>query len=135
MTRTFVDSAGLYALHIASDPRHQRALDLVSRRAKPASLVLTDYIVQETVTLFKARRHPAAIPKLFALIEGSRAFELHFIDESLFAESRDFLLGHPDKEWSFVDCSSFVLMGKLGIRDALTTDRHFAQSGFRPLLA
>jgi predicted nucleic acid-binding protein len=41
---------------------------------------------------------------------------------------------HADKEWSFTDCVSFVVMRELGIRDAFTTDHHFEQAGFLPLL-
>jgi len=36
----------------------------------------------------------------------------------------------PDKDWSLVDCASFVVMRELGISEALTTDRHFEQAGF-----
>ena len=35
-----------------------------------------------------------------------------------------------DKSYSFTDCTSFVVMRELGIREALTTDRHFVQAGF-----
>jgi predicted nucleic acid-binding protein len=39
-----------------------------------------------------------------------------------------------DKDFSLVDCSSFVLMKELGISAALTTDQHFEQAGFIRLL-
>lgn len=39
-----------------------------------------------------------------------------------------------DKAWSLVDCSSFVIMQKLDIQEALTTDQHFGQAGFIRLL-
>ena len=41
---------------------------------------------------------------------------------------------HIDHGYSFTDCASFVVMSELGIRDALTTDRHFTEAGFRALL-
>ena len=31
---------------------------------------------------------------------------------------------------AFTDCTSFVLMRELKLREALTTDRHFLQAGF-----
>lgn len=40
-----------------------------------------------------------------------------------------------DKEWSMIDCLSFVMMQKLAISEALTADKHFIQAGFRALLA
>jgi predicted nucleic acid-binding protein len=40
----------------------------------------------------------------------------------------------PDKEWGLIDCWSFLVMDELGIRDALTADRHFGEAGYRALL-
>jgi hypothetical protein len=40
----------------------------------------------------------------------------------------------PDKEWSLTDCTSFVVMQQERLTDALTTDHHFEQAGFRALL-
>ncbi len=40
----------------------------------------------------------------------------------------------PDKEWGTTDCISFVVMQDYGLTEALTTDEHFKQAGFRALL-
>jgi predicted nucleic acid-binding protein len=39
-----------------------------------------------------------------------------------------------DKSWSLTDCHSFIVMRERGLTEALTTDRHFLQAGFRALL-
>ena len=39
-----------------------------------------------------------------------------------------------DKEWGLTDCSSFVTMTRRGLTAALTTDKHFRQAGFHPLI-
>jgi len=39
-----------------------------------------------------------------------------------------------DKEWSLTDCYSFQEMRQHKLTDALTTDHHFQQAGFRALL-
>ena len=46
----------------------------------------------------------------------------------------DFYRARPDKEWSLTDRLSFEAMRELGVRDALTSDQHFVQAGFRALL-
>ena len=38
-----------------------------------------------------------------------------------------------DKDFSFTNCTSFVVMKELWIQTALTTDRHFSQAGFDSL--
>jgi uncharacterized protein len=40
----------------------------------------------------------------------------------------------PDKAWSLTDCLSFEVMLDEQLVDALSTDHHFVQAGFRALL-
>jgi len=39
-----------------------------------------------------------------------------------------------DKTWGLTDAVSFVVMQEQNLVDALTTDEHFHQAGFRALL-
>lgn len=54
--------------------------------------------------------------------------------QALFRSGFDLFARRPDKEWSLVDCLSFVVMKQRRLKDALTTDHHFEQTGFRALL-
>ena len=38
------------------------------------------------------------------------------------------------EDWSLTDCISFLAMKEFGSEEALTTDHHFEQAGFRALL-
>lgn len=40
----------------------------------------------------------------------------------------------PHKEWGLTDCVPFNVMEDRGMSEALTTDGHFQQAGFRVLL-
>ncbi|MBM4082592.1 MAG: type II toxin-antitoxin system VapC family toxin, partial [Planctomycetes bacterium] len=57
-----------------------------------------------------------------------------WVTEELHRRALTFLQARPDKTYSLSDAVSFVLMRDRGIRDALTTDRHFDQEGFVRLL-
>jgi predicted nucleic acid-binding protein len=39
----------------------------------------------------------------------------------------------PDKDYTFTDCTSFVLMRRLKLSKTLSLDEHFAQEGFEML--
>ncbi len=39
-----------------------------------------------------------------------------------------------DKPWSMTDCTSFLIMRARGLSEALTTDHHMVQAGFKILL-
>lgn len=39
-----------------------------------------------------------------------------------------------DKAWSLTDCLSFTVMTQRKLTQALTTDHHFQQAGFEPML-
>ena len=56
------------------------------------------------------------------------------IDRSLEAAAWQLWKSRPDKEWSLVDCSSFIVMQQRGLTEVLTTDHHFEQAGFVRLL-
>ena len=56
------------------------------------------------------------------------------IDPALEAAAWQLWESRPDKDWSLVDCASFVLMRQRGLTDALTSDHHFEQAGFVALL-
>ena len=60
--------------------------------------------------------------------------EIVWVDEALHRLALDLLRARLDKGWSLCDAVSIVLMRRDGIDDALTTDHHFEQAGFRRLL-
>jgi hypothetical protein len=70
----------------------------------------------------------------FAIALASKSDVFHQ-DAIELAKSLKTTRARPDKEWGLTDCVSFVVMQQMSITDALTTDDHFRQAGFRVLLA
>jgi predicted nucleic acid-binding protein len=123
----FVDTGGWYASIVPTDPNHVLAMGWLKQNRDP--LVTTDYVADETLTLLRARGHnQRALALGKELFEGTRA-ALHFLtpDElhSAWQVFRDF----HDKEWSFTDCTSKVVMEKLDLTTAFAFDQHFRQFG------
>jgi uncharacterized protein len=49
------------------------------------------------------------------------------VDVALDAQAWQLFTERPDKEWSLVDCASFVVMQQRGLLEALTTDHHLSK--------
>ncbi len=132
----FIDSGGFYALVSTDSAAHRRAAAIMeeSRRVRRRA-VTTDYVLDETATLFRARGLTKQLAEFFRLTEASQALNIEWMTRDRFAAARRFMLKHLDQEFSFTDCVSFIVMKELRLTDALATDNHFRIAGFNPLLA
>ena len=131
----FLDTSGLFTIFAKPDPAHLPAIEWLARaRTAKASAVTTDYILDETATLLKSRGRPDLISALFNLISPGSALRVEWICRERFEAARQFLLRHYDHDYSFTDCTSFVVMRELQVTRVLTTDKHFREAGFIPLL-
>jgi len=133
--RVFADSAFLYALVDKRDSTHKLALDqLRSLVAARRPLVCTDHVVAESLTLTKARAGSIAALRLLERIEASDLISIEWVGRERFESAKAFFRKHADHGYSFIDCTSFIVMRELGVNDALTTDGHFVEAGFNALL-
>jgi uncharacterized protein len=131
----FVDTSGFYALLVRRDRMHVQAREhLVQAAGSKSRFITTDYVLDETATLLRARGHGHLANALFQTIQSSQACRIEWMDPDRFAKAREFFLKHHDQSWSFTDCFSFVIMRAFAIQNALTTDTRFRQAGFNPLL-
>ena len=132
---TFVDTSGFYALLVERDPMHARTRAILHRAETSRSgFVTTDYCLDETATLLKARGLGRLVAPLFESVFASKACRIEWMDPDRFEQTRQFFGKHQDHPWSFTDCFSFCLMRELSLTDSQTTDEHFRQAGFKPLL-
>jgi uncharacterized protein len=131
MKALFVDTAGWLACVDAADPAHE---DAVAERDQAfehgAVLVTTDYVMDESLTLIRLRLSLRAAEDWWRQIDSSPRLRWERIDESRADRAREIFFRYADKDFSFTDCTSFAVMRELGLKEALTTDRHFAQFGF-----
>jgi len=97
--------------------------------------VTTDYILDETATLLRARGYGQLRSAFFDSVFASRACRVEWMDADRFSRVMAFFLKNNDKGWSFTDCFSFCLMHELRLREALSKDVHFSQAGFVAVLA
>lgn len=134
MKLLFVDTAGWVACADASDPAHAKSMEARDGWLESGGgLVTTDYVVDETLTVVRRRLGLGAAEAWWRQIDASRRLRWELVDPGRADKARRWFFGYRDKAFSFTDCTSFVVMKDLRIREVLTTDRHFAQAGFVPL--
>jgi uncharacterized protein len=131
----FVDTSALYAMVDSRDATHATVVGIVPKLIRAGSrLVVTDYVVAETVNLANARRSSFVAQRVLDLLERSAGIRIEWIGSERFEATKTFFRKHADHSYSFTDCSSFVLMRELKLTEALTTDRHFKAAGMQVLL-
>lgn len=137
MLEIFVDTSGWGNLVDKSQPYHQLMVQLY-REAKQQQrrLITSNYVITEVVALLTS---PLKInrPKIISFVNSlkqSPYVDIIHIDKDKDDEAWILLASREDKEWSLVDCSSFIIMKERGMLEALTNDVHFEQAGFIRLL-
>lgn len=129
----FVDTSFWVALRFARDARHREARDLLSSHAD-SSLVTSNHVRGETWTFLRRVGHEGAAQFLDALAE-TRRLQLVVVAEALEQSALEWLRRHDEREYSYVDATSFALMRSLQIREALAFDGDFQAAGFVELRA
>jgi len=122
-----VDTGAWFAAFIPEDPDYPAGSAWLESNEQP--LITTDYIIDETLTLMRARRqHPRAIRIGAQFIAGELA-KVHRVTDQQFLRAWDVFRTFSDKDWSFTDCTSKVVMEAMGITQAFSFDQHFRQFG------
>ena len=123
----FVDTGAWFAYFVRRDPDHRAATDWARTNREP--LLTTDYVIDELMTLLKLREsHRVAAAAGEALLQQNVA-RVERITDRDFLEGWNVFRQYGDKGWSFTDCTSKVIMERLGITHAFAFDTDFEEFG------
>lgn len=128
----FLDTLFVVALVNRRDQYHRQAAEL-SERFEGYPFLTTDVVLLEIGNALARGYKQEAIEIIEEFLNSDETEIIHLTPE-LFQQAFDLYQTYHDKEWGLIDCVSFVVMRKRGIRQALTFDRHFSQSGFQVLM-
>jgi len=129
----FVDSSFLIAAIIKRDRNHAAAQALYPKVAG-RRLVTTNHVRGETWTWLRSRsRHEVAVAFLASLESGESHTDVAFLSKGLENDALEWLRRHDEREYSFVDATSFAFMRARGVEEALAFDGDFAAAGFTEL--
>ena len=130
----FVDTSFLVGLALRNDSNHRDAGRLLDRLE--GELVCTsELVLGEVWTLLRKRvghRHA------MSWVDRVRALDktlVELVDANVTNDAWTWLRVHDERSYSFVDATSFALMRRKRITDALAFDGDFAAAGFNELRA
>jgi len=121
----FVDTSAWAALFVPDDPRHEAARNW--REQNQDQLVTSDYILDELLTLLKTRFSTRLAIRAGQSLWSGRPCTLFYVTLQDVEQAWKIFRSHPDKGWSFTDCTSFALMQRLHLSSAFAFDKHFSQ--------
>jgi predicted nucleic acid-binding protein len=128
----FADAAYFIALLNPADNFHARARGLA--RQPPGPIVTTYWVLAEVGDAFSQPTNRTKFARLVALLASTPDIEVLPPTIDQFLAGSKLHASRPDKRWSLTDCITFSVMSDRGLNDALTTDYHFEQAGFRALM-
>lgn len=135
MKKVFADTSGWLALVVKSDFLYEKAVEIYQNLLNQNyDFVTHDGILFEVGNSLSSVKARNTALKLKENIENSSRIELVTLSPELIESGWKLYAERLDKDWGIIDCISFVVMQRYDLTEALTTDRHFKQSGFTKLL-
>jgi predicted nucleic acid-binding protein len=129
----FADTSWWVAWALPGDPRHAEALAMLQQLGRSEQILTTNLVAGETWTFLRRkdshRTALAFVDRLDALTAAQRLV-IHRVAEDQETAAWDWLRRHDEREYSFVDATSFRAMRDRRLREALAFDQDFAAAGF-----
>ena len=129
---TFVDTSFWVALTRRGDVNHDISVELF-RRHGDRGLTTSNHVRGETWTFLNRREGHDFARRFVDRIERWPRLTIVFVSETIEADALRWLRRHDEREYSFVDATSFALMRALKVREALAFDGDFSAAGFQEL--
>lgn len=126
----FVDTAAFLAIENRRDSHQAQALSFRDTCLQVGeTLITSDYILDESYTIIRLRAGHAAAVQFGEAIRASRLLRIEYVTPEIIDAAWHIFKRFADHDFSFTDCTSFVLMERLRITTAFTFDAHFRQYG------
>ena len=131
--KLFLDTVFIQAILNPRDQYHTPAMQLLPRVKNAQEVWITEAIFMEVCNALSTYSHQkvSAFIKQCYLTDNIRIIN---ITPQLFQDGLNLYESRQDQTWGLVDCLSFIVMEQQKLIDAVTSDIHFIQAGFRALL-
>ena len=123
----FVDTGAWFSTFVPNDPHHQEAYALYT--SHPGPMVTTDYVVDELLTLLKMRQEYDRSLDIGDELFAGTIVRIEWVAPVDVRRAWRVFRSYQDKQWSFTDCVSRIVMQRLNIRETFAFDEYFRQFG------
>ena len=127
--KVFIDTGVFIAYFIKQERYH---FDVVSKykfyRQQKATLLTSDYILDELMTWFSAKQSKQILEKLISAIQKMQdlgEIKVLSVDQVIFKKAQDALLKFSEHKISFTDATSFCLYKDFNLDAIFTLDGDF----------
>ena len=129
----FVDTSFWVGLQAVRDHRHRHAVRIWQGDRRPVRT--SNLVVGETWTWLRDRAGHQAAVRFVESIERSPRVSVVVVDDKIDERAWAWLRRRDERVYSYVDATSFEIMRRERITEALAFDGDFAAAGFVEVLA
>jgi predicted nucleic acid-binding protein len=97
---------------------------------RPPALITTNLVIGETWTFLRRRTGHAEAVTFLDAVQGTSRVSIVSVAAQVEAAAWAWLRRHDERDYSFVDATSFEVMRQQRIREALAFDGDFTAAGF-----
>ncbi len=133
MSTAFVDTGAWIALLVQRDRHHARAREFFHSIARSTKLVTSNYVLSETLTWLAyhdMRRQALAFKDMIDASEQTRRLIMAWVTPETHEYAYRIFANFDDQDFSFCDCTSFVLARQREVDFVFGFDHHFVTLGF-----
>jgi predicted nucleic acid-binding protein len=124
-----IDTSAFLALLDMNDIYHERATrKWIVLLNEGQDCITNNYVVLESIAITQKRLGVQAVLELSENI--LEHVHIGWVDEVQHMQALETMLSINRRQLSFVDCTAFQTMRRLGIETAFTFDSHFREEGF-----
>lgn len=129
----FADTSWWAAWALPGDARHVKAMAMLQQLGRSEQILTSNLVAGETWTFLRRKdshRTAVAFMDRLDMLVSADKLVVHRVTKDQESGAWEWLRRHDEREYSFVDATSFRVMRDRRLREALAFDQDFAAAGF-----